>query len=287
MRIEVVSAVVIPLLIAVGIFYTNRDLDYFRSLPVLPSNTPANRARQNADKRVPPNRPRRNRENSTDSLLGKIAGAQDSALSFLLEHDLPHYLAQDPAAVAQALDQSGAGPDRELILRRVSRLWAGQEPAQALRWAASLADQHERELLISEVCVVWAETDPRKALEVAASQSGDNRSETIRTIVYNWTSRDLGSASFWVLAQTSDELRSQLVQLVAIKRAESHPKEAAQLVLDQIPAGDRRNEAIISVLHQWALRDPQSAKAWVALFPPESSIKERAVRELVNLEAFR
>jgi hypothetical protein len=72
-----------------------------------------------------------------------------------------------------------------------------------------------------------------------------------------------------------------LVLHVALVWSKSDPAEAARLVLNQIPAGDNQNEAVISVVYQWALQDREAAKSWVQLFP-EGALRRRAMNEITN-----
>ena len=63
--------------------------------------------------------------------------------------------------------------------------------------------------------------------------------------------------------------------------SKENPTEAGKLVAEQISPGEIQNEAAISVLHQWLLRDTNAAAAWVQLFPA-SPIRERALKEVEN-----
>jgi hypothetical protein len=70
-----------------------------------------------------------------------------------------------------------------------------------------------------------------------------------------WATEDLSAACDWVIQQPAGELRDRLVLHVALVWSKSDPADAARLVLNQIPAGDNQNEAVISVVYQWALQD--------------------------------
>ena len=61
---------------------------------------------------------------------------------------------------------------------------------------------------------------------------------------------------------------------------------AARLVVEQIPAGPKQTEAVISVVHQWALQDLAGALAWVNRFPG-GILKERAAHELAGVVYFQ
>jgi hypothetical protein len=69
---------------------------------------------------------------------------------------------------------------------------------------------------------------------------------------------------------------------VALTRSKENPAEAAKLVIESIAPGETQNEAVMSVLHQWALLNPTQALAWAQLFP-EGTLKTRALKEVENL----
>ena len=67
-------------------------------------------------------------------------------------------------------------------------------------------------------------------------------------------------------------------------RAQVDPVAAARLVVSDIPAGRARDEAVISVVHQWALKDARSALRWVQSFPDEA-LRQRASDEVAGVAA--
>ena len=72
--------------------------------------------------------------------------------------------------------------------------------------------------------------------------------------------------------------RDRLISRVAFTRSKEDAAEAAKLVAEWISPGDAQNEAAISVLHQWALRDPKGALSWAQLFP--ENLRDRALQEV-------
>ena len=54
------------------------------------------------------------------------------------------------------------------------------------------------------------------------------------------------------------------------------------MVVEQIPPGSIQTEAVISVLHQWFLRDMAGAAAWVDQFPA-GDLKVRAENEMSGI----
>ena len=70
--------------------------------------------------------------------------------------------------------------------------------------------------------------------------------------------------------------------LVAHRNAAPRPLAGARLAVADISPGPARDEAMISVLHQWALRDPETAKAWADSFR-DDKLKTRALAEIQGL----
>jgi hypothetical protein len=82
-----------------------------------------------------------------------------------------------------------------------------------------------------------------------------------------WATEDLSAACDWVIQQPAGELRDRLVLHVALVWSKSDPADAARLILNQIPAGDNQNEAVISVVYQWALQDRGGSKILGSALP--------------------
>jgi len=69
---------------------------------------------------------------------------------------------------------------------------------------------------------------------------------------------------------------------LAYLQSKSSPTEAAIMVVEQIPPGLIQTETVISVLHQWFLRDMAGAAAWVDQFPA-GDLKVRAENEMSGI----
>ncbi|WP_265592974.1 hypothetical protein [Verrucomicrobium sp. BvORR034] len=101
----------------------------------------------------------------------------------------------------------------------------------------------------------------------------------LENFVQLWAQADLTSAYEWVQHHPTGSARDALMTRVAFVGAQSDPNAAAWLVAEEIPPGYIHEEAVVMVLHQWAIQDPASAAAWVNLFP-DTPFRDRALREL-------
>jgi hypothetical protein len=101
-------------------------------------------------------------------------------------------------------------------------------------------------------------------------------------IALTWAGKDLADALSWAASQPAGNQRDEIMARVAFMESRTAPEAAANLVIDEIPPGPAQDEAVISVLHQWAIQDFASAKAWAELFP-SGPVRERALAELSGI----
>jgi hypothetical protein len=175
-----------------------------------------------------------------------------------------------------------APPERSLDELRG---WALQEPHAAMAWAAQEPNSDDRDEVLSAACFQIAQEDPAQAVALAEMFNLTNHA-TLANLAQQWAEQDLNKALAWAEAKPSGEVREQLFKRIALVWSQSDPANAASLVVERIPAGPEQNEAAMSVLHQWSLRDLQGAMAWVRLFP-EGDLRDRALEELAGTENYR
>jgi len=196
-------------------------------------------------------------------------------------------ITKDPSAAARLAESLQPGPLREEMLRRVAQHWTEQDPVSAKQWADQLSDAGERNTTLADVCYQIAQNDPQQATQMAdQSGLGNLPGAPLENLVSQWAAKDLTTALAWVNERSPGVEKDMMLSRVAVVLAETTPAQAAQMVADQIPAGDIQTEAAISILYHWARRDLPGAHAWVQLFP-EGPVRERALNELKGLEAYQ
>jgi hypothetical protein len=178
-----------------------------------------------------------------------------------------------PAAVIGELFEMPEDPD-EL------RGWARQFPEEALAWLRTAAAGVARDTVAEMICAHVAESDPAEAVSLAERYAG-GCSNLLENLVHQWADRDEPAARAYAMNQPPGAERDRLLSRVAFTRAKENPADAARLVAEWISPGAVQDEAAISVLHQWALRDADAALAWAQLFPDET-LRDRALSEVVN-----
>ena len=161
------------------------------------------------------------------------------------------------------------------------RQWTREHPNEALAWLPNAASGPQRDAVVEVACAQVAETNPAQAVALAERYAG-GCSNLLENLVLQWSERNEADARAYALSQPAGDERDRLLSRVALTHSKANPAEAAKLAVNEIAPGEVQNEAVMTVLHQWALRDPSQAQAWVKLFP-EGDLKMRAVKEIENL----
>ena len=169
----------------------------------------------------------------------------------------------------------------------MARLWAARDSGRALAWAAGLKTEEERETALTDVCVQIAAVDPAKAIQLRAEHVREGEpSSALDDLAHQWAEKDFPPALDWTLAHSHGAQRDALLAQLAFVKALDAPFDAATLVANEVQPGEAQNEAVISVLHQWARRDLTAATSWVGQFP-DGPLRERAVLELAGMAKYR
>jgi hypothetical protein len=228
----------------------------------------------------------------TEELLEKIraglGSTNDADRDEVFTNLLPALVRQDAEAAAQLAESLDPGPLREQALRTVAQIWAAQDVAGALAWAAQLADGTERNSTLGDVLLQLGQSDPGKALTLVgpyglADETGDLRGNLAQL----WAQKDWLAALAWVQANPAAGLQQdQILERLAYVLAKTSPLEAANFVVGSISPGFTQTEAAIAVVHQWGLQDMAGARAWVEQFP-DGELRQRGEQELNGIAAYQ
>lgn len=150
-----------------------------------------------------------------------------------------------------------------------------QSPSRDQNWSLC-ADPHLQSAVVDAANRLALSTHPKW---------GKDDPVALENFVQLWAQADLTSACDWVQHNPAGPIRDALITRVAFVGAQSDPNAAAWLVVEEIPPGHIHEEAVVMVLHQWAIQDPASAVAWVNLFP-DTPFRDRALRELEGVISY-
>ena len=214
-------------------------------------------------------------EELTRALRSGSAADRDRAFNVLL----PNLVAVDPALAGHLALAWEPGALRDELLRQFIRRWAATDIGGVITWVTSLLKETDRQNAALAATAQVAQDDPAGALELAQLLHTGLDDGSLEHLAQIWTEENPREAVDWIVHRPSDGLRDRLLARIAWTRAQREPAEAAGLVLDHMPPGDARDEALIGVVRQWAGRDPGPASAWVAQFPA-GTLQTRALAAL-------
>lgn len=225
-----------------------------------------------------------------ESPVGSEAPNIGSEITTLLRHGLSDQamskLAQwtvlDPAAAAEFVERLSDGERRVDAIRTVARTWAGMSSEDAIGWVKHEALGDSRSMVQEFVCYRVAEDDPVAAIRLATGSGAEDTFPLLANLTQQWAARDPAAAKAWTLSQPRGSARETLVARLALSLATQQPAEAGQLIVDEMAPGAAQDEAAMSVLFQWAVRDEAGAAEWVRHFPA-GSLKQRAETELAGI----
>jgi hypothetical protein len=159
-----------------------------------------------------------------------------------------------------------------------ARAWARENPSEALAWLKTAHAGPERDTVAEMACAHLAESDPAQAVSLAERYAGGS-GNLLENLVQQWAEKDQAAAYSYAVNKSPGDNRDHLLSRVAFARSKKSPVEAAKLVVEWIAPGNVQNEAAMSVIHQWALRDPNGALEWAQMFP-EITLRVRAMEEV-------
>jgi hypothetical protein len=179
-----------------------------------------------------------------------------------------------------------AEQEKYRLLRELREL-AAKDPEGALAAAMKLPVGDERNEALEAVCFGIAETDPADAVKMAKSLNLDAQPGAImENLVQQWAVTDLSSAQAWANNQPAGEQRDGLTMRIAYIMSQTDPASAANLVVSQITPGSTQDEAVMTVLNQWANQDLNAATTWVKGFSV-GPLQERAINELEGIANYQ
>ncbi len=169
-----------------------------------------------------------------------------------------------------------------------NRDWARKFPAEAAAWLLSAPDSPQHDIVAEIACPQIAQTNAAAAVTLAEQCAGAGTNvmgNLLDNLAQTWAGQDEQAAYAWAVAKPPGDQRDRLLHRIALIQSKTAPKDAAQMVAEEIAPGEIQNEAAISVLYQWAQQDAGAALAWAESFPA-GDFRDRAIKEVQNMKAF-
>ncbi|HEY1123355.1 MAG TPA: hypothetical protein VGE67_17200 [Haloferula sp.] len=215
------------------------------------------------------------------AIADALRSADRKKAEIALEVQLPDLTKRNVPAAAELARDLEPWAQRQQALLLVANAWADSDPEAGARWCRSLGNAEEQLHCLRALCNRLAIADPARAMALVEANGEADTKALAQDIMQHWPRKDLKAAMAWVENRQDPEARDSLWNHVALSLAEIDPKQAANLAAERITSEKIQDEAVISVVHQWMLKDRNAAAEWVELFP-EGPLRERAKGELVG-----
>ncbi len=232
--------------------------------------------------------PTSTREVVTPETIGsKLRSGDQTEKDQALAQLLPQLIAQDPTRASKFIESLEPWAWRIDAMHLLARYWAKQNCEAALAWATQLKSREEKLTALSDIVIQVNSSNPSAALALCEKYNfiADHPS-TLHSTVQALAKQDTKAAIAWVRQQRDVNFRNEAYSQIAMATAAQDPSAAAHLVTSEIAPGSTQEEAAMSILHQWILKDPKGAKAWVAVFP-NGDFRQRAENEIANAESYQ
>ena len=108
----------------------------------------------------------------------------------------------------------------------------------------------------------------------------------LETLSQRWAESDPAAALQWADSLPPGALKDAVNAQVLFVVSRFKPTDAAQGVMQRIADPAIRDEAVISVVHQWAQQDAELATRWVAEMPP-GALRDRALAEIESISTLK
>jgi hypothetical protein len=188
----------------------------------------------------------------------------------------------DPSAAAEVVSELSA-EDRSEAYRRVASAWARQNAQGSVAWAKQIPDSESRDTALAAIAQEELAIDPANAITLAGRMaSTDTRDELISRAAAVWSENDRESAFTWTQQLSDPSLRDRVLASLTTAWSDRDPIAAAQWAIDSVSPGQWRDDAVIGIVQRWAVKDYDSAFAWVSQFP-EGSLRETALANLSRI----
>jgi hypothetical protein len=202
-----------------------------------------------------------------DQIILALQTGNDADREWVLVELLPSLVKRDALTAARLAENWTPGATRDELLRQVARLWSAADIAGAVAWLAALDNRVDQTIAVESAVRQIYRTDPAGAAEVSQYFRVGLDNGTLEHLVQIWTEESPAEAVNWIVARPAGPERDRLLARIAWVRAQSDPSEAVALVLNLMPPGATRDDALAAVAKQWALRDPAAANAWAGQLP--------------------
>ncbi|MEO0796401.1 MAG: hypothetical protein AAFX93_14625 [Verrucomicrobiota bacterium] len=184
-----------------------------------------------------------------------------------LNHFFAHWASIDPRSALASAENALAPSDYFAIKEGMIRAWASNQPEEAIAHWYSLPNTLENSNILKDVMHDWARRDIDSFMLYMESEGTPAESDLLKYVLVKELSRRDGElASNWISENLIGADRTRLTVAMVDMLAEVNPEAAIQVV-ETMPAGATRVEALQSLVLNWDVDDIDRAKQWLGEQP--------------------
>ncbi|MFM1561802.1 MAG: hypothetical protein ACKJSK_21055 [Roseibacillus sp.] len=174
-------------------------------------------------------------------------------------------LSQVQSILKRLFEEVNPGPARRSARFELIGRWAQLDPQAALAHIADLSDPKMRHDLRLKGIEGWASQDPAAALEFALEADDELVEKSKEAVKAGFAeTRDLDSAFKFISSLASDRNPDPGWTVAQGVEALYHNDDLAVIVwVERLAPGPVRDQAMIGMVGQWGLHDPESAAEWI------------------------
>ena len=167
----------------------------------------------------------------------------------------------DPKAALDFANQQTDPEVKSEILKGVISAMSEKDSKGALELAQSLPKDYKRDGTIYTVLEKLSESDPKGAVGYAMNLLSGEKSSLISSMSVDWISNDPQGALAWYGSLTDTKLKEQVAHNMIDYLSRDDVAKSLDL-LDKMPPGDVRNQAISTIANNWARTDQKAVLDW-------------------------
>ncbi len=185
----------------------------------------------------------------------------------LLQEVFNTWASQDPSAAAAA---ASAHPlpkqQRQNLLANIASAWANRDPQAAMTWAQSLPAKDGGSNAVANVMHSFARADGPAAAALWQTLPKDQRRNNLSNLMSSWVGHDPDAALRF--ARSLERPQDRVNALVsAVGSLDFDKPEAITAVLNELPAGQTRVDAIRNIFSNQSQQDTARAVRWLLTMP--------------------
>lgn len=173
---------------------------------------------------------------------------------------------RDPAGAAAGLAEIKDMGMRRQAIGAVAHRWAERDPQAAFAWIRGLPEPGQRMDVMRGLFGQMGARSPELALDLAAELPRHQQLQMQKELVGGWARTDPEAAREWVLSRT-DPVEQQKMIVAAAAHFDWMAPDRAAAMLEKLPPGSARDNAVQNLVRSWAWSDPAGAREFAASLP--------------------